>query len=81
MAQIARDRLAAARAAPHTAEEQIKALWRLRVPEDRTIDGLWALQTWLCEHAPDLLNDRGDSFQYLVALLAGEMGGRRAPEA
>ena len=47
MAQIARDRLiAAARAALHTAEEQVKALWLLRVPEDK-----------------------GDSLQYLLALL------------
>lgn len=73
MAQIARDRVAAARAAPHTAEEQIKGLWRLRVPADRTIDGLWTLQTWLSEHAPELLKDKGDSFQYLLALLSNEM--------
>lgn len=76
MAQIARDRLAAARAAPHTAEEQIKGLWRLRVPEDRTIDGLWTLQTWLSEHAPELLKDKGDSFQYLLALLSNEMASK-----
>ena len=69
MDQIARDRLITAREATHSAEEQIKGLWRLRVPQDRTIDGLWTLQTWLCEHAPDLLEDKGDSFQYLLALL------------
>lgn len=73
MDQIARDRLAAAREATHSGEEQIKGLWRLRVPEDRTIDGLWTLQTWLSEHAPELLEDKGDSFQYLLALLSKEL--------
>ena len=73
MAQVARDRVIAARTATHSAEEQIKGLWRLRVPEDRTIDGLWTLQTWLSEHAPELLKDKGDSFQYLLALLSNEM--------
>lgn len=73
MLQIAQDRLAAARAATHTAEAQIKGLWRLRVPADRTVDGLWSLQTWLCENAPELLADKGDSFQYLLALLSNEM--------
>lgn len=76
MAQIARDRVVAARAEPLAAEEQIKGLWRLRVPADRTIDGLWTLQTWLSENAPELLKDKGDSFQYLMALLSNEM----APE-
>jgi hypothetical protein len=74
MAHVARDRvIAAARAATHTAHEQIKALWRLRVPEDRTLDGLWTLQTWLSENAPELLKDKGDSFPYLLALLSNEM--------
>lgn len=73
MAQIAQDRLAAARAATHSAEEQVKGLWRLRVPEDRTIDGLWTLQTWLRDNAPELLKDKGDSFQYLLTLLSNEM--------
>lgn len=73
MAQIARDRVAAERTATHTAEQQIKGLWRLRVPADRTLDGLWTLQTWLSENAPELLKDKGDSFQYLLALLSNEM--------
>lgn len=61
MAQIAQDRVAAARAAPLTAEEQIRGLWRLRVPEGRPIDGLWTLRTWLFENAPELLKDKGYS--------------------
>ncbi len=73
MAQIARDRIAAERAATHTSEEQIKGLWRLRVPADRTVDGLWTLQTWLSENAPELLKDKGDCFQYLLALLSTEI--------
>lgn len=73
MAQMARDRVAAEQAATHTAEQQIKGLWRLRVPEDRTIEGLWTLQTWLSENAPELLKDKGDCFQYLLALLSNEM--------
>lgn len=73
MAQLAQDRLAAERTATHTAEQQIKGLWRLRVPEDRTVDGLWTLQTWLAENAPALLKDKEDSFQYLLALLSNEM--------
>ena len=79
MAQIAQDRLAAAREDPLSADDQIKGLWRLRVPADRTIDGLWTLQTWLCEHAPDLLKDKADSFQYLLALLSNEMHDGSAP--
>lgn len=74
MAQIARDRvIATSGAATHIAEEHIKALWRLRVPEDRTLDGLWTLQTWLAENAPEVFKDKGDSFQYLLALLSNEM--------
>ena len=45
IAEIASDRLAAARAATHTPGGRIKGLWRLRVPEDRTAKGLWTLQT------------------------------------
>lgn len=73
MTQIAQDRVVAARDEPLTAEEQIKGLWRLRVPAERTVDGLWTLQTWLSENAPELLQDKGDSFQYLMALLSNEM--------
>ncbi|MFC5498101.1 hypothetical protein ACFPOE_11195 [Caenimonas terrae] len=80
MDEIARDRLAAARAATHTAEQQIKALWRLRVPQDRTIADLWTLQTWLSANAPDLLADKGDSFQYLLALLASEIDPGGGPQ-
>lgn len=73
MTQIARDRVAAARAAPLTADAQIRGLWRLRVPEDRTIDGLWTLRTWLLENAPEVLNGKGYKFQHLLALLSDEM--------
>jgi hypothetical protein len=74
MAQIARDRVvASAGAEPHITNEHIKALWRLRVPEDRTLDGLWTLQTWLAQNAPEVFRDKGDSFKYLLALLSNEM--------
>ena len=45
MGEIACDRFAAARAATHTARGRIKGLCRLRVPEDRTVKGLWTLHT------------------------------------